>query len=64
MDGFALFERDGAWRDATLRRLVQVTLPVGATAAPGDPNGDSAALVELLPTLFPELAWLFGRGRQ
>jgi hypothetical protein len=60
MDGYALFERDGAWRDATLRRLVQVTLPVDAAAAPGDPTGDSAALVVLLPALFPELAWLFG----
>jgi len=60
VEGYALFERDGAWRDATLRRLVQVTLPAGAAAAPGDPTGDSAALVALLPTLFPELAWLFG----
>nr|WP_197071569.1 type III secretion protein HrpB4 [Massilia sp. JS1662] len=60
VDGYALFERDGAWRDATLQRLVQVMLPVGAEAASGDPTGDSAALVALLPTLFPELAWLFG----
>jgi hypothetical protein len=60
VDGYALFERDGAWRDATLRRLVQVMLPAGAAAAPGEPTGDSAALVALLPTLFPELAWLFG----
>lgn len=60
VEGYALFERDGAWRDATLQRLVQVMLPVGAAAAPGDPTGDSAALVALLPTLFPELAWLFG----
>jgi hypothetical protein len=60
VDGYGLFERDDAWRDATLRRLVQVVLPAGAAAAPGDPTGDSAALVTLLPTLFPELAWLFG----
>jgi len=56
-DGYARFEGDGAWQDATLRRLIEVTLPPAAAA---DSDGESAALVALLPTLFPELAWLFG----
>jgi len=63
MDGYAKFECDAAWCDATLRRLVQVTLPVGAATA-DDPAGgqtdDGVALVALLPALFPELTWLFG----
>jgi hypothetical protein len=60
VDGYARFERDGVWSDATLQRLVQVMLPAHAAAAPGGPDGESAALVALLPTLFPELTWLFG----
>jgi hypothetical protein len=64
VDGYARFERDGAWGDPTLRRLVQVVLPAGAVVhadGPADgPTGDSAALTALLPTLYPELAWLFG----
>jgi hypothetical protein len=64
VDGYIRFERDGAWGDPTLRRLVQVVLPAGAVARGGDlaggPTGDSAALTALLPTLYPELAWLFG----
>lgn len=64
VDGYARFERDGAWGDPTLRRLVQVVLPASAVARAGGPadgpTGDSAALTALLPTLYPELAWLFG----
>jgi hypothetical protein len=64
VDGYARFERDGAWGDPTLRRLVQVLLPADAVAKAGatvdGPTGDSAALTALLPTLYPELAWLFG----
>ena len=62
IDGYARFERDGAWQDATLRRLIEVTLPAGPApdAGPAGPDDDSAALVALLPTLFPELTWLFG----
>lgn len=64
VDGYIRFERDGAWGDPTLRRLVQVVLPASAVAHAGGPadgpTGDSAALTALLPTLYPELAWLFG----
>jgi hypothetical protein len=62
IDGYARFERDGAWQDATLRRLIEVTLPAGPApdVGPAGPGDDSAALVALLPTLFPELTWLFG----
>lgn len=64
VDGYTRFERDGAWGDPTLRRLVQVVLPASAVAPAGGPadgpTGDSAALTALLPTLYPELAWLFG----
>lgn len=63
VDGYGLFERDAAWHDATLRRLIEVVLPAGAAAAgdrAGERTEDSAALVALLPTLFPELTWLFG----
>lgn len=64
VDGYVRFERDGAWGDPTLRRLVQVVLPASAVAQSGvpadGPTGDSAALTALLPTLYPELAWLFG----
>jgi type III secretion system HrpB4-like protein len=62
IDGYARFERDGAWQDATLRRLIEVTLPAGPApdVGPAGPGDDSAVLVALLPTLFPELTWLFG----
>lgn len=60
MDGYRLFDRDGAWSEPSLRRLIQLALPAGGGDAHGAPNGDSADLIALLPTLFPELTWLFG----
>ena len=64
IEGYGHFERDAAWRNPSLRRLVELALPATATATAGRPEGaasaDSDALLALLPTLFPELTWLFG----
>ncbi|WP_343732524.1 type III secretion protein HrpB4 [Duganella sp.] len=60
-EGYLHFTRDGAWREPSLQRLIQLALPAAATGAPVvGASGDSDALIALLPTLFPELAWLFG----
>lgn len=73
VDGYGHFERDAVWRDPSLRRLIELVLPAAAVeavaaaeavddriprAAPA--ANDSDALLALLPTLFPELTWLFG----
>ncbi len=60
-EGFQYFLRDGAWREPSLQRLIELALPAAAVGAPQVAvSGDSDALIALLPTLFPELAWLFG----
>jgi type III secretion system HrpB4-like protein len=61
LEGHARFERDGVWRDPTLRRLIELVLPAAAVQPlEADAGADSDALLALLPTLFPELTWLFG----
>ncbi|MBP1204799.1 type III secretion system HrpB4-like protein [Duganella sp. 1411] len=64
IEGYCHFERDAVWRNPSLRRLVELALPATATASAerteAAATNDSDALLALLPTLFPELTWLFG----
>ena len=72
IDGYGHFERDAVWRDPSLRRLIELMLPAAAADAVAAEAADdripraspaatdSEALLALLPTLFPELTWLFG----
>jgi hypothetical protein len=75
VEGYGHFERDAVWRESGLRRLIRLALPAAAAeameaaataaraatpATPATRATDSDALLALLPTLFPELTWLFG----
>jgi hypothetical protein len=64
LNGYTCFKRDAVWSEHSLQALIQValpaTLPLDMPAIRSGADGESAFFLQLLPTMFPELTWLFG----